>query len=72
MIYTHVKSYYQSGAFTGCEHLIPGDDHVKALDWFRREYPEHHDCIVIAQTYDSGDPKNCEHYAACLRCGCVH
>ena len=70
MKYVRMRSYLTTGEFTGCEHLYLGDNHVKALDWFHREYPEHNDCIVIAETYDSEE--NAEHFAACKRCGCVH
>lgn len=72
MKYVRLRSYYQDGRFTTCEHLYHGSDQVKALDWFRKEYPEHRDCIVVAESYDSDDPKNKEHFSACLRCGCVH
>ena len=72
MIYTRIRSYYPSGEFTGCEHLFHSSNHAEALAWFRKEYPEHKDCIVIAETYDSESNKNAEHFKACLRCGCVH
>lgn len=55
-----------------CEQLYLAESHVKAIERFRREYPEHANCIVIAENYDSDDPKNKEHYAACVRCGCVN
>ena len=72
MQYVRLRSYYPDGRFTSCEHLYHGRDQVKALLWFKREYPEHNFCVVLAEPYDSDDPKNREHYAACLRCGCVH
>ena len=72
MDYVRLTSYYQDGRFTSCEHLFLGNDQVKALEWFRKEYPAHRDCIVVAEHYDSEDPKNAEHFAACKRCGCVH
>lgn len=49
MKYTKVKSYY-NGKFTGCERLYVGNNHVKALEKFRKEYPEQKDCILIAET----------------------
>jgi hypothetical protein len=72
MVYVRLRSYFPTGEFTGCEHLFLGNDHVKALDWFRKEYPEHKDCVIVAETYDSEDPKNKEHFSACKICGCVH
>ena len=72
MKYVRLKSYFPDGNFTGCEHLVLTDSHVKALEWFRKEYPEHNGCIVIAEYYDSEDPKNKEHFEVCKRCGCVH
>lgn len=71
MIYTRIKSYY-NGKFTNCEHLYFGNNHSDALRKFRQEYPEHKNCVLIAETYDSEDEKNTEHFKSCLNCGCVH
>lgn len=71
MMYVRIKSYYQSGKFTSCEHLYPGNDQVKALERFRRNYPEHKDCILVAETIDGDDPKNEEYIHIFYRCGCV-
>ena len=71
MIYTRIKSYH-NGKFTGCEHLYLGNNQVKALEKFRAEYPEHKDCILIAEKYDSNEERHKEHFKACLACGCVH
>ena len=72
MMYVRIKSYYQSGKFTSCEHLYPGNDQVKALERFRRNYPEHNDCILVAETIDDEDPKIDEEYIHIFyRCGCV-
>lgn len=70
MKYTRVTSYYQDGRFTTCEHLYLGSDQQKALERFRAEYPAHSNCIIVAEPYESDENK--EHFAACLRCGCVH
>lgn len=70
MQYTRITSYYQDGRFTSCEHLYHGSDQQEALEWFRREYPAHNNCIVVAEPYDSEENK--EHFAVCVRCGCVH
>ena len=44
----------------------------KSLDRFRKEYPEHKDCILIAETIDNEEPKYKEYFQVCLNCGCVH
>ena len=72
MIFTRIKSYDQNGKFTNCEHLYLGKSHTNAILKFRREYPEHDQCIVIAETYDSNDPKNKEHFNIMKKCGCIH
>ena len=69
MKYIRVKSYF-NGEFTSCEHLYLGNNQVDALERFRKEYPEHDKCILIAENYESEEHK--EHFASCLRCGCVH
>lgn len=71
MLYTRIKSYL-NGEFTGCEHLYFGNNHVKALNRFRKEYPEHKDCILIAETIESENLKYKEYFQACLNSGCVH
>lgn len=52
------------------EHLYFTDSQVKAIDRFRKEYPEHKDCIVVAENYESDENK--EHFRVCINCGCVH
>ena len=71
MKYVRIKSYLNN-QFTGCEHLYLGNSHVEALNKFRKEYPEHGECILIAETIDSEEPKYKEYFQTCLRCGCVH
>jgi len=71
MQYVRVTSY-SNGKFTGCEHLYFGASQANALEKFRQEYPEHAECILIAENYDSEAEANKAHFAACLRCGCVH
>lgn len=68
-IYTRIKSYLKSGEFTGCEHIYARDKE-KAIEWFRRDYPAHKDCIIIAEAYDPADSP--EHFEVCKACGCVH
>lgn len=72
MQFIRIMSYLQDGRFTNCEHLYVGDNQVKAIERFLREYPEHKDCIVVADHYDSDSPENKEHFQICANCGCVH
>lgn len=65
-----IRSYYPNGRFTSCEHIYLARDSSSALSRFLREYPAHKACIQTAEEYDP--EKDPEHFAACLRCGCVH
>ena len=65
-----IRSYYPDGSFTSCEHIYLESDQQKALERFRKEYPEHDCCIVVAEDYDPDE--NPEHYRMCKECGCVH
>lgn len=71
---THIRirSYFPDGKFTGCEHLYTGYTQGSALSRFRKEYPEHNQCIIVAEDYDCEDPKNSEHFKACKMADCVH
>ena len=66
---TRITSHYNGRLVA--EHIYARDQ-VTAIEWFRREYPEHKECIVIAENYDETDPKNKEHFKAVSNCGCVH
>lgn len=72
MKYVRVRSYYQDGKFTTCEHAYGGDNQVKALERFNREFPEHHDCIKVAETIDDKDEEWQEWFRVARNCGCVH
>ena len=65
-----IKSYLPTVEFTSCEHIYLTDSHTDAITKFRAEYPEHKDCIVVAEDCDTEE--NAEHFAVCARCGCVH
>lgn len=52
------------------EQLYFGSDQTKAILRFLAEYPEHQNCVVIAEPYNSED--NPKHFDVCLRCGCVN
>jgi hypothetical protein len=72
MIFTRIRSYTCDGKFTTAEHLYLGKNQTRAITQFRREYPEHENCVIVAESYESETPENKEHFEACLRCGCVH
>lgn len=65
-----IRSYLQTGEFTTCEHIYTAETSSAALERFRRDYPAHNACIIVCEPYDP--QKYPEHFAACLRCGCVH
>lgn len=67
-----IKSYYPNGTFTYCEQLYVGENQTEALSKFRRDYPEHNTCILVAEHIDENDPKNFEYINICRRCGCVN
>jgi hypothetical protein len=70
MIFTYIKAY-KDEVFLGYEHLYLGNNHTKALERCIQENPEFKECILMAETYDSEDVKNQEHYQACVRCNCI-
>lgn len=45
-------------------------DKVDAFKRFLNEYPEHRNCDLTIENYDSEN--NPDHYNSCSRCGCVH
>ena len=69
MKYVRVRSYHND-KYTGCDHLYLGNNQAEALERFRKEYPEHDECILIAEYFDSEEHK--ELFTAFLNCGCVH
>lgn len=60
MTITRVKSYTQDGKYTHAEMLFPETRQDIAIDKFKKAYPEHNDCIVVAEYFDSNDPKYSE------------
>ena len=66
---TRITSYYNGRLVA--DHIYARDQ-VKAIEWFRREYPEHKECIVVAENFDETDPKNAEFLRVASNCGCVH
>lgn len=65
-----IRSYLPTGEFTTCEHLYHAETSSAALERFLRDYPAHNTCILVCEEYDP--QKSPEHFAVCLRCGCVH
>ena len=73
MMYVRIKSYYEDGHFTGCEHLYSNCATLdEGIQKFRAEYPEHDRCLVTAEHYDSTEERYKEHFEICKACGCVH
>lgn len=70
MKYVRVKSYHKDKFVA--EHAYFGDNQSAALSRFRKEYPEHHECVLVAQTIDDEDDKWIEWFRAARDCGCVH
>lgn len=72
MMYVRIRSY-KDGKLCA-EHLyIKSGTRQTAVERFKRDMPEQSNCeLIIADDYDSEDPKNAEHFKACRDCGCVH
>ena len=72
MKYVRIMSYYQDGRFTGCEQAYIGNNQTKALERFRHDFPEHNNCIVVAETIDDEDAGWLDWFRVARKCGCVH
>ena len=70
MRYYRVRSYFVGGKWTGADHLYLCENSLKAIDAFRKEYPEHDRCIVTAEEFDKEN--NRDLYKVFVDCGCVH
>ena len=70
MKYVRIKSVLNGKLLA--DHAYFGNDHCKALERFRREYPEHGECVLIAETIDDDDHKYTEWFKAARNCDCVH
>ena len=69
MKHVWIRAYYK-GKMVG-DHIYMGDDQVKALDRYRRDFPDHNDCICVAETINDEDPTLAEFFAVHYRCGCA-
>ena len=67
MKFVRVRSYLQSGELAA-EQLYLGENQYEALERFRRDYPEHQNCVLVAETVDGDDPKNEEYIRVCIGC----
>lgn len=67
-----IKSYYRNGQFTGCEHVYFASNQAKALERFIKEYPEHSECIRIAETVQEDLDNPSDWLKAVSNCGCLH
>lgn len=70
MKYIRIRSYNEG--HLAAEHAYIGDNQVKSIERFRNEYPEHANCIVVAETIDDQDPNWKEWFRVARNCGCVH
>lgn len=71
MIYVRIRSYKEGSLMA--EHLyLKTGTQQDAIDHFRKDMPEHKDCILVAEDYESTAPENKEHFNICRECGCVH
>lgn len=70
MKYVRVRSYLDNKLIA--DHAYGGDNQSNALSRFRKEYPEHDKCILIAETIDDTDPKYSEWFRVARNCDCVH
>lgn len=70
MKYVRIRSY--SNDKLVADHAYGGDNQSIAIARFRREYPEHDNCILVADTIDDDDPEYKEWFRAARECGCAH
>lgn len=68
--FVRITSYKANTGILYAEHLYCTDLQTYAITRFRKEYPEHKDCIVVAEDYDPDE--NPSHFQACKDSGCVH
>ena len=74
MMYVRIRSYksYEKSSLAA-EHLYVKTGTLQdAIDRFLHDMPEQKQCIIVAEDYDSEDPKNEEHFRVCKECGCAH
>lgn len=72
MEFIRIRTFYKDGRPTSCDHLYVGNNRQKAFKRFLKDYPEHKDCIILAEDYDSEDSKNEDDFKIYSNCGCVH
>jgi len=71
MEYIRITSYYEGKLVA--EHLYLTNNQVKAIDWFKKDYPAHvGKCIIVAESIDSDDTKWKEYVTVCHRCGVIN
>lgn len=65
-----VSAYYRYNAnnVRVAEHIYTTESQVEALNRFRKEYPEMHKCICIAQTLEDADK---DYMKACFKAGAI-
>lgn len=71
MMYVRIRSYHEGHLMA--EHLYAKTGTQQdAIDRFLHDMPEQKVCTIVAEDYDSEDPKNAKHFRACQHCGCTH
>lgn len=64
MLFVRVSAFFHGERVM--EDIFGTDNQVKALESFRAENPNLDNCILVAQTIDSKDPKWTEYIEVCL------
>lgn len=67
MLFTLIRTYEPGKAVFVTEKLYLFDNHIKAIERFRKEHPECKNLVHIASTIDAADPKNSEFIKAHIK-----
>lgn len=67
---TRISAYYRYNAnnIRVAEHLYTTECHVEAISRFRREFPELHNCICVAEAIEDKDQ---DYISACFKSGAI-
>lgn len=60
---------YRNGEFTGTERIYQNMNQAQALEAFRKEYPDHADCLLTGNYCDEMDEKTADSISTCNKCG---
>lgn len=67
MLFTLIRTYEPGKNGFTTEKLYLFNDHVKAIERFKKEHPECKNLVHIASTIDAADPKNSEFIKAHIK-----